>query len=213
MKTIGSVFLSIALVSLLIASFSPLFVITKVNGETDMFFVKFSVDFEIGSGLFHRDRCYGHVPEEDTLNRWGLSCSGVSQTLGCGNSPLSSKTKAHCEHFKFMQTLQIISMIATGVALVTHSRSYSLVTTILVTAALITSTLVLYQVIHTPELMEFKPDEVRIWECRKLIGEVQLCHGFGSSFYLQILALASLAIVEVLSARESVRQSEYEEIA
>jgi len=65
---------------LLLGSTLPMWVVTSFRGEGRLLVVDFSVDMNVGDGLWLRNVCFGSRVSEDILNKAGLSCDGTMQT-------------------------------------------------------------------------------------------------------------------------------------
>ncbi|KAH9259052.1 hypothetical protein BASA81_002672 [Batrachochytrium salamandrivorans] len=199
-----------ALLFLILASALPLFVVATLEGDYDLLNKHYSVDMRVGTGLFRRNVCYGKDrPNEDTLKKFGLSCAGHKQTYHCDWDDLKSSERTHCHDFMYMQGNEIAAIVfiilanllaagsLTGMggdnAMVNGCNRFG--ATLFTFIAMCCAAAVIGR-IQESDAVKFRDDNNMKWDCFKVLG-AELCHGYGSSYYLQGLATTLLVFAFV----------------
>jgi hypothetical protein len=96
---------------LLLSLLLPTWVVGSFKGDGHFGLVQFTVDLNMGDGLWKRNVCFGESAPENLLQKAGLSCSGTQQTKGCGAANLTDDKRKECRMFYAAQTLQILAVI------------------------------------------------------------------------------------------------------
>lgn len=188
----------LALVYLLLAAALPMFVVSSLRGSGKALGVEYHVDFNVGSGLFYRDVCFGgSTPSEQFLNEVGLSCAGKSQTFDCTAESLDKKDNQHydpqCARFVSAQVLQMAAIVAVVVASAADCgfRFTQMVASGLAFACAST-------VMGLMRASYMFSDEQN-FGCVLVLNVFELCHDYGASFHLQSLAVFSCMVMAVSS--------------
>jgi hypothetical protein len=194
----------LALLLLTIAAFMPMWVVTSFYGHAKLLAVNMNVDLVVGDGLFKRNVCYGDSrPDEELMQRFGLTCKGSLQTAGCDDqSDLTNAEKDHCDDFMLLQAFATASLFFVFVGLIfsgmaAHLR-FQLFRTFLRIGALacmslaLMSACVTVSLVHESDMVQDIP-----LQCNDVFGDAHLCRRYGASMVLQWLAIVALMFAVV----------------
>jgi hypothetical protein len=94
-----------------------MFVMTHLTGHAKLLFREFDVQLAIADGLWKRNVCYGKDrPDEEKLQRFGLTCKGTMQTEHCDDDGLTEKQRDRCDKYELMQGMQTLALFAVVIA-------------------------------------------------------------------------------------------------
>ncbi|KAH9259053.1 hypothetical protein BASA81_002673 [Batrachochytrium salamandrivorans] len=192
-------------VFLLSASVAPMFVISSLRGEADILTTHLSVNLNIGHGLFERNVCHGPSrPDEAILQSFGLSCHEEFQLQGCHrpSSEQSLKQQKHCDDFEFMQGMEVVALMAVFAASVLgglfqrglgkNNRKWvwGMGSGMATFVAMVCASAVVFR-LQTSDLVN--SDDFTDKVCIQVL-ELDLCRGYGISFFLQTMAVFLLGM-------------------
>jgi len=195
----------LAFISLIIAAFVPMFVMTHLTGHAKLLFKEFDVEVAIAQGLWKRNVCYGKDrPEESTLQKFGLTCKGTAQTSHCDDDMLTDKAKDRCDHYELMQGMQTLALFAVFIAGVMGAFARRCATVKYMgcimkfghVVALVVGVSAAISVISLVKDSDMVHENT--FGCEDVF-EADLCHGWGPSYALQWTGIVELLIAVVLS--------------
>jgi hypothetical protein len=179
-----------AVLALLLGSALPMWVVTSYRGVGHVLVVDFSVDLNMGDGLWMRNVCFGGTkPSEDMLNKAGLTCEGTLQTDGCDSESLSSAQRDHCDTFFAAQALEsgaiFVALLAwlMGACLSRDRLRFSPSIASLLAAAFALSVI---GVLGDSYMFN---DSER-FHCSQVLG-ADLCTGYGAALHFQSLGVVA----------------------
>jgi len=191
---------------LILASVLPMWVVAsfKGDGKIPALGKDFDVDVSIGDGLWKRNVCYGgDKPDEDVLQKVGLTCKGQRQTSHCSDDNVPDKVQEHCDDFYAIQVTESLSIffILFSVFLGTLGRSCATTSVarkalratsiISMFIALCTTGSVISMVKHSDMVHDHH------FKCKDVFG-ADLCYGYGAAFGLQWAAVFALLVTVIL---------------
>jgi len=188
------VFLTFALMFLLITTATPAWSITRFDGDGTIGPLSYSVDVIIGDGLFRKNQCWGDYNEE-MLKSIGLSCDGTPQLAGCDNvENLSEEQVSNCETMELAIWMQLFSLFCATQAFLSLWIATCVarrVPALLIGA--ICAFFASYGASSVNSLLRdsymFKTTGLK-YECMPVLaGLGEVCHGMGPAFGLQSMAV------------------------
>lgn len=195
----------LAFIALVIASLVPMFVMTHLTGHAKLLFKEFDVQLAIADGLWKRNVCYGKDrPDEDKLQRFGLTCRGTEQTEHCDDDFLSDEQKDRCDKYELMQGMQTLALFAVVIggvmgAFARRCATVKYMNCIMKFGHVVALAIAAIAAVSVISMIKDSDmvDE-RTFGCQEVF-EADLCHGWGPSYALQWTGIVELLIATVLS--------------
>lgn len=195
----------LAFVTLMIAAFVPMFVMTHLTGHAKLLFKEFDVEIAIAQGLWKRNVCYGKDrPEENTLKKFGLTCEGTMQTEHCDDNKLTDKQRDRCDHYELMQGMETLALFAVFIAGVMGAFARNCATVkymgcimkfghVVALAVGVSAAISVISLVKDSDMVH-----ENTFGCEDVF-DANLCHGWGPSYALQWTGIVELLIALVLS--------------
>jgi hypothetical protein len=179
-----------------------MWVVTSLNGHAQLLIADVDVNVAIGDGLYVKNMCFGHRPDEQVLRSVGLTCDGIKQTDHCDEDDLSNKFEQHCEDFYLLEGMESIAIFCAFAAnlLIALSRVCQ-AQPLLRSCFRVASVVMLFMSLGTAVTVirlvkESDMVDEESFSCSNILG-LELCHGYGASMYLQGFAVAELVFAVV----------------
>lgn len=167
--------------------------VLSVEGEGKILGHAYDVEFQIGSGLFRKNVCYGgDRPDETFLSRLGLSCNGRSQTQRCTRDAIHARDpdfSEECGRFATAQTCQISALALLGGAILVRmcygSGRTPLLSFALAVLVVMLSTVTMMVVKRTQMFRGEGDEEERGRFGCELVDAFELCEKYGAAAMAQ----------------------------
>lgn len=186
--------LALAFFCVSIAGFAPLWTVASLRGSGSVFLVDFNVDFNIGSGIWVKDVCFGgSVPSSvDVLAKFGISCDGTSALDGCEFDENGREVNGNdeCTRLRAAEALSTIAIFCTIAALFigccsTADSRMRLGFACLFTLLAVFSSIAVLGIMKETNMMD------KEFGCVNIVG-AEVCYDKGPSLILQTLGVLSL---------------------